>query len=132
MEEEQQYLPGFELPGTAVGESAAAKRWMQELGVSVESLAHMMRKPTETRPFIYEVRFDLVPAKSNDTMLVAKGFGAEGGVVTFHNSGGFLELLRGFEGVLRAGKSVWYPDKFQSDTYSQRLSRYRSEEFYLR
>ncbi len=130
MAEIQQELPGFEPEAEGVGETAAHLRWLQDLGRDVEALAYMMRKPTEGRPFVYEVRFDLIPASSRDATLVAKGFGVDGSVVAFHNAPGFLSLLRGFSHQCKAGKSKWYADQFETSSYQERLIRYRSGEFY--
>lgn len=130
MSEEREDLPGFEPHVARVGESAAHARWLQELGRETESLAYMMRKATDQRPFVYEVRFDLIPATSKDATLVAKGFGAESSVVAFHNAPGFLQLLRGFSGQLKAGKAKWYPDQYETPSYQKRLERFRTGEFY--
>ena len=130
MEIEQLELPGMPEPDREEPTSAAADRFNQELGSVTENLAYMLRKPTETRPFVYEVRFDLLPAKSDTALVVCKGFGAEGGLVAFHNAPSFLQLLRGLQGQMMSGKLGWFQDKFVSEQYSKRLARYTSGEFY--
>lgn len=130
MEEIQQFLPGFEPEDAPVGESAAHSRWLRDLGAETEKLAFMMRKPTDGRPFVYEVRFDLIPAVRSEPSLVAKGFGEHGPVVAFYSAAGFLQLLRGFSGQLTAGKSSWYEDQYPVRGYEKKLARYSAGEFY--
>ncbi len=122
--------PQFDAVGQPKEQSPATLRWMAELGTSVELLAHMMRKPTENRPFVYEVRFNLVPAKNQLPVLVLKGFGADGGLVAFHNAAGFLQMVRGCSAAMEAGKLGWYEDKFQSNDYEKRVTLYQSGAFY--
>lgn len=110
--------------------SPAHARWLADLGEATESVAHMMRKPTDVRPFVYEVRFDLIPAKNSSAVLVAKGFGADGSICSFVNASGFIQLLRVFEGQLKAGKTKWYQDTFPPTNYDKRLARYNTGEFY--
>ena len=110
--------------------SAATMRWMQELGASVESLAQMMRSPTAERPFVYELRIDLLPVKGDDSLLVAKGFGPDGALVMFNTESGFLSLLKGTEGRLRSGKCTWHPDQYAPANYNKRFARYQAGGFY--
>lgn len=110
--------------------TAAMERWAGELGVATELLAHMMRKPTEGRPFVYELRFSLVPAKNDLPVLVLKGFGADGGLVAFHNASGFLQMIRGASGQMSAGKLKWYDDGYAPGDYDKRLKLYKSGAFY--
>lgn len=110
--------------------SAASNRWMHDLGKQTESLAAMLRKATDQRPFVYEVRFDLLPATARDSLAVLKGFGKEGGLCAFVNGGSFLSLLRQSEELMRAGKLKWYEDKYKPSNYDARSERYKSGEFY--
>lgn len=109
---------------------AAAKRWMQELGTQTESLATMLRKATDERPFVYEVRFDLLPVNAKDSLVVLKGFGKDGGLCAFVNGGSFLSLLRHSEELLRAGKLKWYDDQYTPTNYEKRVDRFKTGEFY--
>jgi len=112
------------------GGSESTDRWMAELGEEIELLGFMMRKPLEGRPFVYEIRIDLIPGKGGSAVLVAKGFGDAGGLVAFHNASGFLGLLRGFEAQLRAGKVNWIEDQYPPANYDKRRARYLSGEYY--
>ena len=114
------------------GVSSAANRWMRDLGVETEGLGHKMRKPTSSRPFVYEVRFDLLPAKAPEMLLVLKGFGEEGGLCAFVNAGSFVQLLRQANGLMASGKMKWYGDDYTPSNYQKRVERYRKGEFYLR
>lgn len=130
IEETQNVLPLFDGVVEPQRNAAASSRWMLELGQQIERLAFMLRKPTEARPFVYEVRFDLLPAKANDGLLVLKGFGEEGGLCSFVNGGSFLGLLRQGEELMGAGKLKWYPDQYEPSNYQKRQERYLSGEFY--
>jgi len=126
----QKALAGFEEDKSEVGTTTAADRWLRELGVDAEALAHMMRKTTETRPFVYELRFDLIPVKAGLAVLVAKGFGADSPLVAFHNDVGFLALLRGFKTMLQAGKVKWYEDSYPPSNYEERRKMYIEGDYY--
>lgn len=112
------------------GPTAATTRWMGELGVSVERLSVALRTTTEERPFVYELRLDLLPAAKRDMLLVAKGFGADGPLVAFHSGIGFLNLLRGFESQLRSGKVKWRSDQYAPANYDERAASYLKGDFY--
>jgi len=112
------------------GKTAAQARWMQDLGAGVELLAHMMRKPTDVRPFVYELRFNLVPAKNDLPVLVLKGFGETGGLCAFYNASGFLQMLRGASSQMEAGKLRWYEDQYVSNDYEKRVALYQAGAFY--
>lgn len=132
MEETQNVLPMFEEVVDPVRNDAANERWMRELGEVSESLAYMMRKPTIHRPFVYEVRFDLLPVKGRDPMAVLKGFGAEGSLCAFVNGTGFLNMLRGAEGGMKSGKLRWYQDTYPPSNYEGRQARFSSGDIYNR
>lgn len=110
--------------------SSAQRAWDCELGTAVASLDAMMRKPTDLRPFVYEVRFDLLSMGRGVVRLVAKGFGAEGSLITFHDDSSFLASLKGFEGRLRSGKVSWYDDTYTPKNYEKRLELYLSGKVY--
>lgn len=130
IEETQNVLPMFEDQVEPHRNEAAATRWMQELGLQVEGFGHMLRHPTETRPFVYECRFDLLPVKANDSLLVLKGFGQEGPLCAFVNGGAFVGLMRTGEGLLKSGKLKWYEDKYAPANYQERVVRYLKGDFY--
>lgn len=130
MDENADFLPGFTPPPEVPNESEAHQRWLRELGRDTERLAYMMRKPTDVRPFVHEVRFDLIPAKRSDPVLVAKGFGTEGAVVAFHSAAGFLQMLRGFGDQLASGKVKWYEDMYPPGGYADKLARYMGGDYY--
>lgn len=130
IEEVQEVLPLFEGIAEPIRNSAATERWLSELGQASEHLGHMMRKPTESRPFVYEARFDLMPVKGDGFLLVLKGFGADGGLCAFHNDISFVGLLRGASAQMKAGKLKWYPDQYEPSNYSARTERFLSGDFY--
>ncbi len=112
--------------------SKASERWMRDLGEEVERLAYMLRKPTDVRPFVYEVRFDLLPVQSREAKAILKGFGAEGSLCAFVNGTSFLGILRQTSALLEAGKLKWYADQYAPSNYGVRVERYNSGEFYLK
>lgn len=118
------------LPDNVEELNAASQRWMTELGVVVENLAYMLRKPTEVRPFVYELRVDLLPAQGGHGKMILKGFGEDQGLVSFIDGNGLLSLLRNAQAGLANGKLKWYPDGYVPGSYDKRLSRYLSGEFY--
>lgn len=131
MSEEVQYELPLQIEEAVVAASSPAQdKWLAELGGQLNSLSDMIRKPTEVRPFIYELRIDLLPAGKRDMLLIAKGFGADDALVAFHNGVGFLTVLRGFEGQLRAGKVRWYVDSYPPNTYEERKASYMKGDYY--
>jgi len=118
----QSVLDGFEEPPVSV-----VSEWYQELGLDMGRLDKMLRTPTDTRPFVYEIRIDLWPASGNAGLVVLKGFGADGSIVAFQDGVGLLGLLRGVEGRLRAGKTRWKEDEYSPKNYGKRVAGYLAD-----
>lgn len=106
-------------------------RFYVDVGREVVELGRMLREPTNSRPFVYEVRLDLWPASNNAGMAVIKGFGAKESLIAFQEGSGLVALLRGLHGRLRSGKMNFTEDKFEPKTYEKRVKKYREDREYL-
>lgn len=110
--------------------STALLKWEQETGAALITLAEMLRSPTEVRPFVYDLRFELMSLQASVGKVVLKGFGAEGGLVAFHDATGLVDGIRGLTGRLKAGKLNWYEDQYAGARYAERQALYLSGKVY--
>jgi len=110
---------------------AEVLRFYSEVGRDVAELDRMLRMPTEERPFVYELRCDLWPPGNKAGLCVAKGFGAEGGLIAFQEGIGLLAQLRGLKARLRSGKLRFSVDKFPPGNYEERVKGWLGEQQYL-
>jgi len=116
---------------TSVGHSAAAlNRFVQDAGANLIALSEMLQKPTDNRPYVYEVRFDLYPARPVAGLAVVKGFGREGGLIAFHEAAGLVGLVSGLHDRLLAGKLRFKVDDYVAKNYDERLRRLHVEDEY--
>lgn len=110
--------------------TSAQRHWNEELGLAASALEVMMKKPTAQRPFVYEVKFDLLSTGRGVVRVIAKGFGEEGGLITFHDASSFGDGIKGLAGRLRAGKVSWYMDSYMPKNYQERLALWQSGKVY--
>lgn len=104
--------------------TTALLNWWEETGKACVDLALMMRRPTDQRPFVYELRIDLFPVRAAACFMVAKGFGEDGPLVSFHDGAGFVDTLRAFEARMRSGSTRWRADNWRADSYDKRVALY--------
>lgn len=124
--------PGmFDETGAVVLPHSEVLRFYSEVGRDVVELARMLRAPTETRPFIYELRFDLWPASSLRGLAIIKGFGAEAGVIAFQEGSGLVGMLRGIHDRMKPGKVRFTPDGFPPNNYEKRFSAFIKDQEYM-
>ena len=110
--------------------STALLKWEQETGAALIALAEMLKKPTDVRPFVYDVRFELMSLQASVGKVVLKGFGADGGLVAFHDATGLVDGVRGLTGRLKSGKINWYEDQYAGKNYEAKQTLYLSGKVY--
>lgn len=131
MTEELEQLEMFSPDGEYQLAGAEMKRFYFEVGQEVVALGRMLREPTATRPFVYELRFDLWPVGNTRGLTIAKGFGEEAGLISFNEGAGLVGQLRGLYGRFQSGKQVFSEDKFQPGNYDKRVELFLKEQRYL-
>lgn len=109
---------------------AEVRRFYTQVGRDVVDLDRMFRIATAERPFVYEVKFDLWPASQKRGLAVMKGFGEDGGLISFQEGAGLVALLRGCHGRLRSGKMQFSEDQYPPHNYGKRVQAWLKNEEY--
>lgn len=123
-EEKSEVLEGGVVDGLP---HAEVVRFYSEVGREVVELGRMFRSPTDDRPFVYELRVDLWPARNVTGLAVVKGFGADGGLIAFQEGSGLVGQLRGLYARARSGKMHFTTDKFPPANYDKRVAGWLKE-----
>lgn len=124
MENEQENAVVSDLYDDYAVTKSAVRRWLFDVGKSVEQTSRMMASDRDTSYHVYEFRIKEKSGNGAGVLAILKAFGADGPLIAFHHDNSYLQALQNIGERLRNGAMKFQPDEWPAKDYEQRAAGY--------